>query len=216
MADTNPYDRITTYGKSKFGLSIRFKDESRLMKVLGTILFFNPQFMNRYITVIGSSVYFPSRVWLAANRDSAARVLCHELVHVADERRVGALLFRLSYLFPQWLALLSLSSIVVGPWGLIFLLFLAPLPAPFRTFWELRGYMMTDAISHLSFGKFADTNWMASQFTTGSYYFMWPFHRGIVRQIELSRAAILDDRLQKVIPESKEIIDAFIGNTKMS
>lgn len=216
MADTSPYDRITAYGKSKFNLSIRFKDESRLMKALGAILFFNPQFMNRYITVIGNSVYFPSRVWLASNRDAAARVLCHELVHVADERRVGSWLFKLSYLFPQWLALLSLSSIVIGPWGLAFLLFLAPLPAPFRAFWELRGYMMTDAVYHLAFGSFADTNWLAEQFTTSSYYFMWPFRKGIERQIESNRTAILEDKMQKLIPESKEIIDAFIGNTKMS
>ena len=37
------------------------KQDSKLMRILGKILFFNKDFMTRYITVIGNTVYVPSK-----------------------------------------------------------------------------------------------------------------------------------------------------------
>ena len=42
-------------------LKVEFKDESKFMKFLGVLLFFNKEFMSNYSTTIGNTVYFPSR-----------------------------------------------------------------------------------------------------------------------------------------------------------
>ena len=209
--DTSSYDRIVSFASQQYGVEIKFKDESRFMKALGYLLFFNPKFMTRFVTVIGKTVYFPSRQRVEQDPDSAARVLCHELVHLTDARRVGALSFSLSYLFPQCLALLALSAIFVGPWALLFLAFLAPLPAPLRTFWELRGYAMTDAVAYRMDGKFTFKDWMAGQFTSGSYFFMWPFLSDIKDRIEENRKLILNGTLHEKIPAATDILNAYFG-----
>jgi hypothetical protein len=120
---------------------------------------------------------------------------------------VGALAFRLSYLFPQWLALFALSSFFIGPIGLLFLIFLAPLPAPFRTFWELRGYAMTDAALWQSNQRFTDLDRLTKQFTSGAYYFMWPFRNHIMSEVNSNRKLIQKNALFEKIPESSEILE---------
>ena len=47
-----------------YDIRIAFKDESFLMKLLGFLLFFTKEFMTRFTTTIGNTVYFPSREWL--------------------------------------------------------------------------------------------------------------------------------------------------------
>jgi len=184
------------------------------MKFLGLLLFFNDRFMSNYVSVIGKTVYFPTETWVESNRDEAARVLCHELVHITDEDRIGSFTFRMTYLFPQWLSIFSLFAIFVGPVALIFLIFLAPLPAPFRAFWEMRGYAMTDAVHYRSTGKFVDMNWLIKQFTTSKYYFMWPFQKSLVDEIKRNREMIKYDYLDEKIYNSKKILDAFQNRAK--
>jgi hypothetical protein len=209
------FERVDVFAKRRFGAEVKFKDESRFMKLLGVLLFFNPNFMTRFITVIGKTVYFPSRKWLEEREESAARTLCHELVHVADEARVGSLAFRLSYLFPQWLSLFSLTAFAVGPSALVFLVFLAPLPAPFRAFWELRGYAMTDAATWHTSGKFVNIDWLVKQFTSSSYYFMWPFDTHVKKQITESRELIMGGNLHEKISESREILASLAGEDEV-
>lgn len=66
------------------------KSKSKFMAVLGKILFFNPDFMTRYVTTIGRTIYCP-------NGKISPTTLEHELQHVRDYDRWG-LLFALSYL----------------------------------------------------------------------------------------------------------------------
>jgi len=202
-SDKELFDRVVKFAHERFDANIKFKNESQFMKILGKILFFNPKFMTSFITVIGKTVYFPSREKMEKNPGSAAQVLCHEMVHMADERTVGSLLFRLSYLFPQWFALLAFSTIFVGPIGLAFLVFLIPWPSFFRTFWELRGYAMTDAVHYALFERFTNKEWVTSQFTTGSYFFMWPFSTMVGRKIEENRTLIKKGQLHKKISVEK-------------
>ena len=51
------------------------KRHSKLMKVLSYLLFFNPKFMTRFITVIGHKVYVPQLPWNKANPYTAIEVL---------------------------------------------------------------------------------------------------------------------------------------------
>lgn len=202
-------EKVTKLGKEKYGLQVKFKDESLFMKLLGKILFFNPRFMTNYTTTVGNTVYFANRRWLQENEESAAHVLAHELVHIGDSREAGPFLFSYTYLFPQCLAILSLLAIFSSLWWLPCLVFLSPLPSPTRTYWELRGYAVTDATYFKSTGQFTDINWMAGQFTSGSYFFMWPFADDIRCRIEKNRELIKQGNLSKKIDDVDEIINCF-------
>ena len=206
---SDSYDRVLALGQKLYSVKISFKSESKLMRFLSHLLFFNKGFMSGYITVIGKTVYFPSREWLSKNRDSAAQTLCHEFVHIADENLVGSFVFRLSYLFPQWMSLFAFSVFFAGPWSLAFLIFLLPLPAPFRTFWELRGYAMTDAVFFERYKQFAGKDHLTEQFTSSNYYFMWPFKKTLWREIEKNREYIRSGRLHKKIIDTDKILSAI-------
>ena len=203
------FEKVSELGKEKFGLQVKFKDESLFMKILGLILFFNPRFMTHYTTTIGSTVYFANRKWLEENQDSAAHVLAHELVHIGDAEEAGSLIFSYGYLFPQSFAVLSLFSIISSPWWLLSLLFLLPLPAPMRTYFEFRGYAMTDATYYKSSGQFTDIEWMSGQFTSGSYFFMWPFKGDVQSKILENRNLIKAGKLSTKIDFADEIIACF-------
>lgn len=129
------------------GLEFVEKKDSPLMRLVAKILFFNPVFMERFITTIGSRVYVPNLAEFERKRpDAAAQVYVHEAVHALDSRHVGFPAFAAAYLFPQVFALLALLAFgAVGGNGwwlvnLVWLSALAPWPAPFRRTLELRAY----------------------------------------------------------------------------
>ena len=122
---------------------IRFKDEAWEMQALYLFVFwFCPDFLTRFTTVIGRTIYFPNRQYLERYPQVATRTLAHEAVHLLDQQRWGKGLFILSYLFPQILSLGVFLFPFMGPFSLLFLLFLAPWPAPFRAHIEARAYAM--------------------------------------------------------------------------
>ena len=86
------------------------KQDSKLMRILGKVLFFNKNFMTRYITVIGNTVYVPSKQWVKDNPYNALEVFCHEWVHMKDNRDLGPI-FKILYLTPQIFAGCALFSL---------------------------------------------------------------------------------------------------------
>jgi len=80
-----------------------FKDQSWAQKLLGFLMIFNPGYMTEFITTIGSTVYFPTQAFYEASPEDSVVILAHESVHIYDSQRT--LWFKLSYLFPQVLAL---------------------------------------------------------------------------------------------------------------
>ena len=88
------------------------KRESKLMRLLSKLLFFNKNFMSRYITVIGNTVYVPTKDWVKEDAYRALSVFCHEWVHMKDNRRLGPF-FKLLYLSPQIFSFLA----VLGFWN---------------------------------------------------------------------------------------------------
>jgi len=92
-----------------------FKDKSWLMKVCGFLVRpFNAEFMARFTTTLGDTVYFPTTEWYGARPDRAIRVLAHEYVHLYDDKRHWT--FQLSYIFPQVLALIPAVVFMVLAW----------------------------------------------------------------------------------------------------
>lgn len=167
----------------KWGVTIEEKSESRLMRTLSVLLFFNRGFMTDYVTTIGKTVYWPNADKLCGDDFTT---LFHEAQHVFDFKK-NFLWFTLSYLFPQVLAIFSLMVFLAITGNLLWLLsflwllVLLPLPAPMRTRWELRGYGCTMAYDLWTRGEvpgYVKDN-IKKNFTSSAYYFMWPFSRSL-------------------------------------
>lgn len=95
---------------------VRFKDESKLMAVLGYLAYpFNPGFSTQYTTTWGKRVYFPSKGFYLGDPARSFRILAHEFVHLIDGKQ-HPVSFQPSYLFPQLLALLPLIAYAVLAW----------------------------------------------------------------------------------------------------
>lgn len=164
---------------------IRYKTESRLMRILGKLMFWDSGFMTNVTTTLGFSVYFPSPDWVKADYRRAWQVLSHELVHVEDAEKQG-LWFSLGYAMPQCLAVLSILALTGAVWTLAFLLFALPWPALWRKRSEMRGYGMTMAVEFWYRGSISETTkeGIAAVFTGPAYYFMWPFRKAVRAELE--------------------------------
>lgn len=177
-------DLVTSAKKYFPDLDIQYKDQSKFMKLLGTILFFTPSFMTSYTTTIGSTVYFPTETFTKLRPISGAVVLLHELVHIDDAHKISKPLFGFLYLSPQILFLLCLPLFLLT-WKIalpLMLLFASPIPSFFRMYFEKRAYM-TSLYSLNALGKRmnfdpkldSQKDFFLTQFKTSAYYFMWPF-----------------------------------------
>lgn len=177
------FDDVVARAKIQFpSVQIKYKNESTFMKILGKILFFNPQFMDQYITTLGNTIYFPNRDYANSDPVDAATVLLHELVHVYDSQKRS--LFPFLYMLPQLLSLIFFPLFFIFGFkiALFSLLFLLPLPAYFRMFAERKAY----TIELYAYNKLNSQGYeinfdglptlIVSQFKTSSYYFMWPFN----------------------------------------
>lgn len=166
-------------------LQIKYKDQSTFMKILGKILFFNPDFMTQYITTIGSTVYFPSASFITLHPVTSEMLLMHELVHIYDQKRVSKPIFEISYMLPQALFPICLLLMFLVSWKImlpIAFLMLAPIPAYFRMYWERRAYFASLYVLQLLSNKLlfvynaqTQANFFIEDFKDGDYYWMWPF-----------------------------------------
>jgi hypothetical protein len=177
------FDDVSTRAIQVYpNVQIKYKNESVLMKTLGVILFFNPQFMD-YITTIGTTIYYPTREFVRDAPISSTIDLLHELVHVRDAQNENKILFGLLYLLPQLLVLLGLPLLFIFGWkiALFSLIFLAPLPAYFRMKDEKKAYTISMYVVNklnqhgYSINLDVQKQFFVSQFKGSSYYFMWPF-----------------------------------------
>lgn len=183
------------------------KSESWLIKAIGWLLKpFNPDFMSTYITTLGRIIYVPDQ-FFQEDEDQCLGVLAHETQHIIDYQK-NPVWFSLSYLFPQCLAALSLFALfgLLNPWMFLFLLalgFLAPLPAPFRYQYELRGYRVSILLGRV-FYRYGPSemsqikDWFKKQMTTGNYYFAWPFATKIDQDLE-DESFITEPRYQEIV-----------------
>lgn len=166
------------------------KQNSRLHRAIGWILskIGNKTYMTNYLTTIGTT----TAVSATSLTDSHLwQSILHEGMHAIDSKCVGNVKFGLAYLFPQILGfiipLFTIIGLLLGAsawilWGLVALLFLAPIPAIFRTWIELRGYTVTLAVMFWSEGidkveGAAIVDSLVNIFTGPGYYYMWPFRK---------------------------------------
>lgn len=172
-------DKMVEQAKEYFpDLKINFKDESRFMKIINKLLFFNKTFMENFVTTIGSTIYFPSKQKLQLTQILSLITLFHELVHIYDSKNNK--LFKFLYLFPQTLSILILPLLFLVSWKIILplsVLFLLPLPAYFRMRYERRAYFISLYTLYRFYKSeeilFQFKNEYVQNFKTLSYYGMW-------------------------------------------
>jgi len=196
------------------GMKIVIKHESRLMRFLNVILFFTPDFMTRYCTTVGSTIYVPE-AWLEQHPYRLLPVLAHETQHIWDHRRYHVA-YLLGYFVPQLLALGSLLAVLAvwfsnyWLWALTCLVFLAPLPAPGRMLIERRGYLMSLAVEYwMGAADPMKNGWPVSAFVTAGYYFMWPFKKSLDRWFREELKKIQDGH--RPTPVFEEVHSFLLG-----
>ncbi len=164
-------------------IEIKFKNESKLMRFLGVLLFFHKDFMTKYSTIWGNAIYFPSREWLREDPIRAYSIIIHELTHFFDRDKVGKYIFNFAYFCPQIFGLLYLPLHLFhfDIASYIVLLFLLPWPSP-RAYYEKRAYLVQLYALKKMHDKFVftlDLEERASKyrrlFRSLDYYFMFPF-----------------------------------------
>lgn len=171
------------------GLRIVEKVDSPLMKGLGRVLRpINPDFMDRYTTVLGSTIYLPCPK-STIPPDELAKTLAHEMVHQLDMQDFGAL-FYLSY--------------VATP---------LPLGRTHRAFWERRGYAVDLMIAHHTGGDVrlaAVESWVRGVFAGPAYGWMWSGRPAAAAFLKPVSDAIRAGELQKRQPYA-DILTAWTG-----
>lgn len=189
------------------GIRVVRKSDSRLMRVLDKLLFFVPNFMTWYTTVIGKTIYTP-------NGKISDRALAHEVQHIMDAQKYG-LRYHLAYFMPQCLALLAILAIWWLP-ALLFLLFLLPIPSPGRMWIERRGYLMSAAwdVWMCEVGNLCPfcrdrIDRYAGVFSSWAYYQMWPFKAANKRWLTSELA-----RIQ--YPQEMSLIQRILYNHTIS
>jgi hypothetical protein len=180
------------YSKS---IRIRSKSESRLLRLIAPlVMLFNKRFMSGYVTTIGSTIWVPSE-WNTRSELSRLEVVSHEVIHVFQKKvqhRFG--LHEVLYLFPQVLAVFALLSFLAIPfsilwlWCLGFLLFLGPLPAPWRMAKEVEAYRTRLLFGFYVYGipgrvhdRFVDD--ITRTLSGSDYYFCWPFRGDLEKRL---------------------------------
>lgn len=164
-------------------VSIKFKNESLFMKIIGFVLFFNRNFMKTYITTVRNTIYFPSKESLEKDNLLNVTVYLHELVHIIDNQ--NNFLFGLLYMVPQILFFILFIISLFISWKLVLLsfLFLLPIPAYFRMKYEKRAYTISLYVMHKLNLKYnveifnlqEEADFIFKHFNGLAYYFMWPF-----------------------------------------
>lgn len=157
----------------KNGIKLVYKQDSWLMWLVHNLIvrWFNPKFMTSYHTTIGKTLYHCNKDF--GYRDNDRITLLHELCHVKQSQEYGQILFSFLYLFPQ---ILSVFSILVfwNEWFILFGLFALPLPAYFRTMFEIEAYKVTvEEISKLNYDYAKGyISRLKKNFVGPDYYFM--------------------------------------------
>lgn len=104
------------------GFTVAFKDQSRLMSVLGFLVTpFNPRFMTGFTTTLGKTVYFPTKTGYEQNVADSFKTLSHEYVHLWDGKNWW---FNILYALPQLLALIPFVVFGILAWPHFWILLL--------------------------------------------------------------------------------------------
>jgi hypothetical protein len=205
---------------AELGIKLVNKSDSRFMRLLAFLFTFVPGvspdlFMKRYTTHIGRTIYLPSR-WITFTPFQQASILCHEICHHKDQKKLGSPLFILLYLSPQVFGVCGLVLSVglglagVAWWwiGLVALVLLAPLPSPGRAWIEYRGYATTMWVLYRVRNSLpAVPPNIPPQFFSGAYYWMCWDRRKVRSKLERTRRDVVEGG--RTVPYRQDLLAMF-------
>lgn len=162
-------DEISSIEKEFSGFKILPKKDSVLCKVLNAILwvltFGKTEFMTRYHTVLGKTIY-TSPNWTETSWLHRWIVVRHEGVHLRQAKRMGLGLFWFGWVI----------------WSLAYL-FLLPSVWTLRSRWEKEAYAETIRCSQ-RFEVGVSRERIIQQFTSAQYFWMWPFRSKVEQWLD--------------------------------
>lgn len=191
---------------------VKFKKESWILRTVRPILeVFNKGYWDGYITTLGNTMYVPDSWFERGDAKSLLSTTAHEVIHMYQAKRQSTFVHDVLYLFPQVLAVLALLAFLAIPfglgwlWTLLFLLFLLPLPAPFRYMKELEAYRVKILFFKHAYAAGPDMmQWakdgVIQNLAKSDYYFCWPFPSLIQKDLDKSEQFFEE-------PQYKEILD---------
>jgi hypothetical protein len=177
--------------KLKTPLKIAEKESSQLMKVIGWFLAFfkiNTLFMTKYITTLGSTIYFPKELIRTLSPKQFMEVIIHESVHALDDEKykwfykstyLPELFFGLPLLITSMFCLVLKSYIAFIVCFILALIAILPIPKFGRYHWEMRAFSVSLFIANLTAAeeerKTQIKDWVKSRLIGSEYYFAMPF-----------------------------------------
>lgn len=180
---------------SRLSTGARLKDKkSSIFNQIVNVFLWLPtrgSYMMNFWTTIGKTIYAPS---IRGSLDWM--VTFHELCHVRQAQREGVVRHSILYLLPQIITVWLIPLLLLfgaGWWSLVGLVFMLPIPAPWRAEKELEGYKMSIAAMELrrpGSGSYAIDAYI-EHFTGSNYYFMWPFRDKIVSEMRAHLSQIM-------------------------
>jgi hypothetical protein len=172
-----------------------------LLKGLGI----NKTYMTQYWTTLAATTAYPIEDKLGEHYNSWS-VLPHEGNHAGQAKRWTSFFFGLFYLLGTPVmavlgALVALPLFLVAIWtalpwwaGLIALgaggLLSSPVPfGGWRAGWEFDAYGLSVAVRYWTRGAVTDAylEHQAKNFTTGAYFFMWPYKGSTMKKLRVYR-----------------------------
>jgi len=198
---------------SKWCIKVVEKKYSWFIRALGILLFFNKSFMDRYITTIGKTVYWPNLDEIYNNPERSLGIYFHEAQHAHDYIKYH-LFFILSYISPQVLAAPMFLAVLAiwfsNAWLalLAFAVFLAPIPAYFRSMWEWRAAGCNLALAIWRVGKVSENyrQFLVGRFKGADYYFMWPFPKWFLKKLDKIEEKVRAGKLTEIQRETYKFL----------
>ncbi len=141
------------------------------MRAIGKIL---PSYYHSVVTTYGNKIYLPTN-WDSWPEEHRFLMLAHEKVHVRQQSKIPKLLYLFLYFF-----------IFPVLW------------APFRRRWEREAFEETIQVAAKTYGPDFVRHpplreFIAKQFYTGVYGWMWPCRRAVYRWLD----ATIEQAIQK-------------------
>ncbi len=153
------YNRVLLETMKEFpSFEIVPKAESRFMRFLAWLLFFNRAFMKSFHTTVGNYLYV-AESWGSLSDEGKAALLRHERVHLRQQRRYGMFVYAVMYTL------------------------LLPAVFTFRARLEREAYEESLRAKMEYWGPSSFTaparDAMIRHFTTGEYFWMYPFKKRV-------------------------------------
>lgn len=160
MADSE-YSRVLAETLKEFPkFRVVSKADSKFMRFLAKLLFFNKAFMTSFHTTIGNKLYV-ARSWRDLSDYGKAALLRHERVHLRQQKRYTMALYSMMYLL------------------------LLPTVLTFRAMLEREAYeeSMRAKMEYWGPDSFTEParEAMVKHFISGEYFWMWPFKKRVER-----------------------------------